>query len=201
MQTTIRWVVNLLCTALTCSAFAQDTQIYRWTERDGRVSYGTQPPQGVRAEPLGERGSVSVVPAPPLPAPEDIETRRAKERAELLEQELKEERRLRQESEAREVERTKARAECEERYREECNDDGEPVGRRYIVVPQRRPAWEHPPPQTWPAPTSPALRPPAREPQKPARPSTRPEKDEPKKPAAMIPSNSARPAQKGALPD
>ncbi len=197
MQKNIRWAAGLLCAALTCSASAQDTQIYRWTERDGRVTYGTQPPQGVRAEPLGERGNLTVVPAPPLPSPEEIETRRAEERTKRLEQELQEERRLRQESETREAERARARAECEEKYREECNDYGEPVGQRYIIVPQRRPGWgERPPPQTWPEP-----RPPAREPHKPSQPSTRPGKNEPEKPSAVIPSSSTRPAQRGILSD
>jgi len=48
---------TLLFPALLCLAImagpAQAITIYKWTESNGTVSYGSNPPQGVKAEPLG----------------------------------------------------------------------------------------------------------------------------------------------------
>lgn len=122
--------------------------VYRWTDRDGRVNYGNMPPPGVKAE-LLDRGTVSVTPAPAVPSrppaasPESALPETAR-RLDRLEAELEDERRLRRDAEERATEEAsrlqRTRAECEERFREPCDDEGRPMGPRYIVVPPR-PAW------------------------------------------------------------
>lgn len=118
--------------------------IYRWVDRDGRVNYGGQPPPGVKAEML-ERGGVTVVPAVPARPAEAADTTR---RIERLESALEQEKRLRREAEERVEDereaqeqalraREKARAECEVRFREPCDDEGNPRSTGYIVVPPR----------------------------------------------------------------
>ncbi|AWI81723.1 hypothetical protein CEW87_21635 [Parazoarcus communis] len=121
------------------SACADDAEVFRWKDREGRINYGNMPPPGVDAEPVGGRGRLTVVPAPvlpPAPPPPPPESR-----LDRLERELEAERQLRLDAEAaeqaREIERAQLKAECEARYREPCSDDGEPAGKRYIVVPPR----------------------------------------------------------------
>lgn len=59
--------------------------LYKWTDAQGRVSYGTQPPAGRRAQRV--HGNVSVLPATPVPAATsspragDEDTRSLQERA------------------------------------------------------------------------------------------------------------------------
>ncbi|MBS0510778.1 MAG: DUF4124 domain-containing protein [Proteobacteria bacterium] len=129
--------------ALCAPALAGDA-IYRWVDRDGRVNYGSQPPPGVKAEML-ERGGVTVVPAAPARPAEAADTTR---RIERLESALEQEKRLRREAEERVADerdaqeqalraREKARAECEARFREPCDDEGNPRSTGYIVVPPR----------------------------------------------------------------
>ncbi|MBS0546037.1 MAG: DUF4124 domain-containing protein [Proteobacteria bacterium] len=118
--------------------------VYRWVDVNGRVNYGSQPPPGVKAE-LLERGGVTVVPAAPARAAGANDTTR---RIERLESALEQEKRLRREAEERaEGERDaqeqalrareKARAECEARFREPCDEEGNPRSTGYIVVPPR----------------------------------------------------------------
>lgn len=181
------WIASLCAALLISGAAAQDAPVYRWKDRDGRISYGTEPPPGVQAEPLSGRGSVTVVPAPPAPSREEAEARQTEDRIGRLEQELQEERRLRQESESRAAERARTRAECEEKYREECNDSGEPVGRRYIVTPQHRPGWEQ---QPYPRPPAPGARIPPHEPRQPPPRRPRPGDEGRNRPPAPRPDDS-----------
>lgn len=130
------WMFGVLFAS---GAIADDAVVYRWKDRDGRVNYGNLPPPGVRAEPLDARGRLTVVPAPimpPRPAPSDPSEA---ERLERLERELETERARRLERDEAERERAALQSECEARYREPCDVDGQPVGRRYIVVPVRPP--------------------------------------------------------------
>ena len=110
--------------------------VYRWVDRDGRVNYGSAPPPGVAAEALGERGNLSVVPPPPRPSAAAVEAGRIAE----LEAALARERALRERREEREAqaadEAARLRAECEERYREPCDEAGRPLAPRYAVVPR-----------------------------------------------------------------
>jgi len=186
----LRWLIACLAPLLLSSAAAQETQVYRWTERDGRVSYGSTPPPGVNAQPIG--GRVSVVPAPPKPTPEQLEARRTDQRLRELEEQLDDERRQRQAGEEREAARAQAKADCEARYREDCDDDGRPLGRRVIVVPQR-PPWAYPP-----AP-HPPVRPPRPDrpdrPERPERPSQPSRSERPSRsPAAAVPAEPRTPA-------
>lgn len=118
--------------------------IYRWIDRNGRVNYGNTPPSDAKAERI-DGGSLMVVPAPPARPAEPSDTTR---RVERLEAELEQEKRLRREAEERADEqraseeasrraREKARADCEDRFREPCDEEGRPIGPRYIVVPSR----------------------------------------------------------------
>jgi len=189
----LRWLIACLATLLAGTAAAQETQVYRWTERDGRVSYGSTPPPGVNAQPIG--GRVSVVPAPPKPTPEELEARRTDQRLRELEEQLEDERRQRQASEERQAARAEAKAECEARYREDCDDDGRPLGRRVIVVPQR-PPWAQPP--LPPTPRPPVRPPPSSRPDRPDRPDrpSQPNRGErpPRAPAASVPAVPQAPA-------
>ncbi|ATE59230.1 hypothetical protein CCZ27_03990 [Thauera sinica] len=141
-------VLPAMAAALVALAAAAESRaadaIYRWVDRNGRVNYGNLPPPGTKAE-LIDGGGLTVVPAPAAPPPDAAGTTR---RIERLETELENERRLRREAEeraeeARETEdearraREKARADCEERLREPCDEEGRPLGSRYIVVPPR----------------------------------------------------------------
>lgn len=134
------WMIGMLCASL---AMAEDAVVYRWKDHDGRVNYGNLPPPGVGAEPLDARGRLTVVPAPVIPRRPAPATPSEADRLERLERELETERALRLERDQAERERAAQRAglqaECEARYREPCDADGQPVGRRYIVVPVRPP--------------------------------------------------------------
>jgi hypothetical protein len=139
-------VLALAAVTLAVVPLALADAVYRWKDAQGRVNYGNLPPPGVKAE-LLDRGTMSVAPAPvmvPRPPAESVESAR---RLDRLEAELEEERRLRLEAEQRADEgaerRERARAECEAQFREPCDDEGRPVGPRYIVVPGR-PVWHHP---------------------------------------------------------
>lgn len=145
------WLWAVIGMALANVAVA-DT-VYRWKDASGQLNYGTQPPPGVKAEPLGDRGSVTVMPAPAVPAAPAASSGTAA-RVERLERELEEERRLRREDAAREQDeearRAQARAECERQYREPCDEEGRPLGSspsNYIVVPRtyRAPYDNYPP--------------------------------------------------------
>lgn len=133
-----RAVIGILGVLLGTTAMAWDGVVYRWFGADGRVNYGSQPPAGVRAEVLGARGTVSVLPAPVVPA---ADTAATEARLQRLEAELEEERRLRREAEAAAAadlaRRERLRVECEERLREPCDEAGRPLGPRYLVVPAR----------------------------------------------------------------
>lgn len=41
--------------------------LYRWKDAKGQLVYGTQPPPGVKAETVADKGSVSTVPATKIP--------------------------------------------------------------------------------------------------------------------------------------
>jgi hypothetical protein len=133
-----RWLGLVAGLALALPAAADDP-VYRWVDRDGRVNYGSAPPSGVVAEVLGERGNLSVVPPLPLlprPSAPAAEAGRIAE----LEAALEHERALREQREQREAEAAdeaaRLRAECEERYREPCDEAGRPLAPRYAVVPR-----------------------------------------------------------------
>jgi len=133
------WLVFGASFLMAFSTCADATEVFRWKDREGRINYGNMPPPGVKAEPVDGRGLLTVVPAPvlpPAPPPPPPE-----ERLERLERELETERQLRLDAEAaareRESARAASKAECEALHREACDDDGQPVGRRYILVPQR----------------------------------------------------------------
>lgn len=135
------WAACAIGVLLASASMADDAAVYRWKDRDGRINYGNLPPPGVRAEPLDADGRLTVVPAPvrqPVPtpvAPSDAE------RLERLERALEAERALRLDRDEadreRETQGARSQAECEARYREPCDVDGQPIGRRYIVVPTR----------------------------------------------------------------
>lgn len=126
----------------------QADTVYRWKDASGQVNYGTQPPPGVQAEPIGGRGSVSVMPALPPSAVPQADPNAG--RIERLERELEEERRMRREASAREEEdaerRAEARERCEREYREPCDEDGRPLSTRYIAVPVAPPYQPYYPP-------------------------------------------------------
>lgn len=145
-----RWMIGVMCMLLGGVAAAET--VYRWQDAKGQVNYGTQPPPGVRAEPIGGRGSVSVMPAPPPAAATPPAEDATAARVERLERELEEERQARRDDAARrddeDAQRVRTRAECERQYREPCDEEGRPLSTRYIV----RPARPYPAPgvQHWP---------------------------------------------------
>lgn len=148
-----RWIG--VAVMLTLASPAHGDEIYRWTDRDGRVNYGGVPPVGAKAERI-ESGAVSVMPAlPSLPRAGASDTAR---RLDRLESELEEERRLRRDAEERadeQVERgRRLRAECEERMREPCDDEGRPLSAPYVIVPPQRVRPPHRPDDRWPPPPS-----------------------------------------------
>ncbi|QDF98533.1 hypothetical protein CJ010_19315 [Azoarcus sp. DD4] len=145
------WIYGVLGLAWAVAAQAQT--VYRWKDAGGQLNYGSQPPPGVNAEPIGGRGSVTVMPAPAAaatPAPADATAARL----ERLERELEEERRLRRDEEARREEeadrKAEARADCEREYREACDEEGRPLGSRYIAVPVPVPVRPYRPQQAYP---------------------------------------------------
>lgn len=141
MRKWLACAAGALLASLASLAFADSATIYRWKDADGRVNYGNLPPPGVRAQPLDAAGRVTVVPALERPVPVAPARPDESERLERLERELEAERQLRHERDQaaieRELERARSRSECEEKYREPCDEDGHPVGRRFIVVPMR----------------------------------------------------------------
>lgn len=44
-------------------------QLFRWKDARGQITYGTQPPPGVKAEPVADKGTMSMVPAAKIPEP------------------------------------------------------------------------------------------------------------------------------------
>ena len=60
----MRYLLALLLAVAASAALAQ--QMYRWTDKDGKVHYGPTPPQGVAAKAV--KGTASEV-APQAPAP------------------------------------------------------------------------------------------------------------------------------------
>lgn len=145
--------------ALAMTLPAHGEEIYRWTDRDGRVNYGSVPPAGAKVERI-DSGAVSVMPAPPpRPQTESSETAR---RLDRLESELEEERRLRRDAEERADERAERgrllRDECEERLREPCDEEGRPLASPYVIVPPHRVRPPYRPDGRWPPP--PHARPP-----------------------------------------
>ena len=60
----MRYLLALLLAVAALAAQAQ--QLYRWTDKDGKVQYGQNPPAGVAAKAL--KGTTSTV-APQTPAP------------------------------------------------------------------------------------------------------------------------------------
>ena len=168
-MTTFRWWV-ILSTLCLSDAIAQEVPIYRWTTADNVTHYSTTPPAGVHAERLDQsRSRLTVVPATPVPSPEQPSAETTHERIEHLQQELDEMRRQRREDEARalaqEQARVTARMNCEERFRQPCNDNGEPIETRNIIV---SPHWNNPWNNPWNRP--PVWRPPPPPPQPPAPP-------------------------------
>lgn len=139
----IQWLLWLAVALSASEAYADAEVVYRWKDAEGRTSYGNVPPPGVRAERVDASGRVNVVPSAVPAAPADAPAAPAKmgERLERLERELEAERALRleaaAEAEERERDRARLKAECESKYREPCDDDGQPAGKRYIVVPAR----------------------------------------------------------------
>ncbi|MBR0568878.1 DUF4124 domain-containing protein [Azoarcus sp. L1K30] len=138
------WIVCGLGMALSFSAFAEDAVVYRWKDRDGRVNYGNAPPEGVRAEPVDASSRITVVPALAPTAPsgrQPTDTPAAAERLDRLERELEAERQSRRDTEAaveqQAQERARRKIECEEKYRESCDEDGQPSAKRFIVIPAR----------------------------------------------------------------
>lgn len=126
------------------SALAQET-VYRWRDAGGQLNYGTQPPPGVKAEALGGRGSVTVLPPSPASAEPAAPADPTAARLERLERELEAERQARRDDAERqaaerreqEAQAEQTRAECERRYREPCDEYGQPLAPRYIVTPAR----------------------------------------------------------------
>ena len=139
----IHWLLCLAGVLSTFEAYADDSAVYRWKDAAGRTSYGNMPPPGVRAERVEASGRINVVPAPETAQPAVMPAAPADTAARLerLERELEAERALRLQAEAeaedRERDRVRLKAECESKYREPCDDDGQPAGKRYIVVPAR----------------------------------------------------------------
>lgn len=145
------WIYSVL--GLVWAVAVQAQTVYRWKDAGGQLNYGSQPPPGVKAEPIGGRGSVTVMPAPAAaaaPAPADATAARL----ERLERELEEERRHRRDEEARQQEeaerKAEARADCERQYREACDEEGRPLGSRYIAVPVPVPVRPYRPQQAYP---------------------------------------------------
>lgn len=146
------WAVCCAGLLMAVSAVAEEAVVYRWKDHDGRVNYGNVPPSGVHAEAVDGGGRVTVVPALVVPASKispQMTTPDSTARLERLERELETERQLRlderEAGDARAKEIIRRKAECEERYREPCNDDGQPAGQRIIVVPARPPSGPHVP--------------------------------------------------------
>lgn len=80
-------MTRLILCALACFAGAASAQttVYKWTDSEGRVQYGAQPPAGVEAKPM----TVNSKPASPVAKAEDTkpeetpEEAAARERAEM----------------------------------------------------------------------------------------------------------------------
>ncbi|ANQ86286.1 hypothetical protein dqs_3259 [Azoarcus olearius] len=138
-----------LLMALVAAGDAAAQTVYRWRDANGQLSYGTEPPPGVKAEPIGGRGSVSVMPPPPVERNGPPAAGADAERLERLERELEEERRQRREdalrAEREESRRVALRERCEREYREPCDDEGRPLGAsRYVPVPVPVPVRPYP---------------------------------------------------------
>ena len=117
---------------------ASADSVYRWTDGRGQVNYGNLPPSGVKAELLGDRGALSVMPAPPLAQrgtagsalpqegpPHDAPPHEAPAASASVP-----------------ASDEALRIECEERLREPCDDSGHALRPALVVVPQRP---RHPP--------------------------------------------------------
>lgn len=138
------WIVCSLGMALSFQSFADDAVVYRWKDGDGRVNYGNAPPEGVRAERVDASSRITVLPALVPTAPpqgQSADSPAAAERLDRLERELEAERQSRRDTQAaieqQVQERARRKAECEEKYRESCDEDGQPSAKRFIVIPAR----------------------------------------------------------------
>lgn len=122
------------------SAYAEG--IVKWIDANGRINYGAEAPSGARVVPLKDGAQVMVVPGykpPPQPPVTQQQLDANTARIQELERKLAVERSIRVESELAEEEerlrRAKLRAECEERHRTTCTEDGIPIESRVIVTP------------------------------------------------------------------
>lgn len=137
----VRGLVSILALGGCCLAVAAEP-VYRWTDSRGQANYGNQPPAGVQAELLGDRGALSVMPSPPAPPRPVVRT--------MPEPVLPPGERmpaLPQAAEPAAADEHK-RIECEERLREPCDDSGRALRPAIIVLPQHRPP---PPPVSAPS--------------------------------------------------
>ncbi len=175
-------------------AIAQELPIYRWKDANGLINYGIDPPPGVDVTPIGDRGTVSVIPPPPSLTTEALAIRRENEKQKQITQlkaEIDNERRMRQSLEGQ----LSARRACEERYQKPCDEAGNPiesVNRNSF----RRPDWYHewwggyPPPNLHPRP--PGVRPPPHRPPG-THPPHRPPPSEIRPPSNPPRGNASRP--------
>ena len=115
--------------------------IYRWKDANGTINYGVDPPPGVKAVPIGGRGTVSSVPPPAALTPDALEARREREherQVTRLKSQIEKEQRIRQSLEAR----MEVRRACEEEHQTPCDEAGNPLEPTYRNI-VRRPYWEY----------------------------------------------------------
>jgi len=120
------WMFGVYLLVASGWASSQEAPIYRWKDASGLTNYGTQPPPGVEAVPIGDRGTVSVVPPPPWLTPEALEERAKRERDEQisrLRSQVEREQRQRESLQ----ERLDTRQDCEREYGVACDDTGRPL--------------------------------------------------------------------------
>lgn len=133
-----RWLAGVLLMVVAASVQAE---MYRWVDAKGVVNYGEQPPEGVKAVPIGGRGSVSVVPAykgqpePPAPPPPSP----TEQRIDRLEQQLSAERAARRQMQAdEEARRAEAIRRCQENHGVNCENAYEQGGDGLLISPPYR---------------------------------------------------------------
>jgi hypothetical protein len=115
----IRWMVlSLLFVSLGAAA-----QMYKWTDKDGKVRYGDTPPPGVKAAPVAGASSASAPPslpsassgAPAMPGSADAK------KGPLSPAEREQEYRKRQEEQSKAAAKTASEAEAKSQRNEACD--------------------------------------------------------------------------------
>ncbi|QJR14686.1 DUF4124 domain-containing protein [Usitatibacter palustris] len=71
----------VIAIALALAAPVAHSQVYKWTDKDGRVHYGEKPPEGVKATPVAvpsaPKGAAAATPAPDAAPPKTVSEQEA----------------------------------------------------------------------------------------------------------------------------